>query len=335
MNKMIAANFHYIKKDFSTPYPSIFGRTPEQFRHQLESLASIGTFISQDEIKDHLVYGKRIPEKAFLITFDDGLKEQYELAVPILKQMGIPALFFVNTLPLKKPYILNVHKIHLIRSVRPTQELNALLKKTLATDRVTVSQEQLSNCAAATYRYDQKDQRELKYLLNFLLTVDQREKYTNDLFNQIFQNQEAAIHKDLYMTSEQIKHLHRDGMLGCHGHRHHPLGRLDAQSCIADVTISKTYLENLAGGKVYAFCYPYGTYDAVNGADTIVRNTGFLFAFTMERAVNDNYRLPFLFSRFDTNDLPGGKLFNQNPATLFDDLPFRKWMTPLIRKREL
>lgn len=327
MMKLIVINFHYIRKDFSSPYPSIFGRTPDQFQRQLEILSSLGTFISQDDIKAFLNHGKHLPEKAFLVTFDDGLKEQYDLAFPILKRMGIPAIFFPNTLPLEQPCVLNVHKSHLIRSVSPTGELIAFLKKATKKDGVIFSKEKLTAGAAATYRYDHHEQRELKYLLNFLLDFRQREKYINAIFNQLFENQEHTIHSQLYMTPKQIKSLSNEGMLGCHGRSHHPLGDLANQDQENEILTSKTYLKRLTRNTVDAFSYPYGSYDAVHGAEAAVKKAGFLFAFTMERAINDTSRFPFFLSRFDTNDLPGGKLFNQDPTSIFDALPSRTWGT--------
>ena len=37
-----------------------------------------------------------LPKHSFLISFDDGFKELYDIVVPILKQKGIPATFFIN-----------------------------------------------------------------------------------------------------------------------------------------------------------------------------------------------------------------------------------------------
>lgn len=44
---------------------------------------------------DDLLAG-RIPDRAALITFDDGLKNVFTNAVPIIKRHGLPAIIFVN-----------------------------------------------------------------------------------------------------------------------------------------------------------------------------------------------------------------------------------------------
>ncbi len=323
--KLIVVNFHYIRESFTAPYPSIFGRTPSEFRKQLELLSTLGKFISQEDIKDHFLLGKQLPSKSFLITFDDGLKEQYELALPILTEMGIPAIFFINTLPLAKPKILTVHKTHIIRSQRSSQKLMNYFKHRLKSENQIISENRLTEGAAITYRYDNKEDREVKYLLNFVLNFKQQEKYTNHIFNDIFPEQETQIHHQLYMNAEQIKILGQKGLIGCHGHRHRPLGNLSPGKQKDEILDSKILLENLIGKTIYTFSYPYGTQEAIKSVHHTLKDYDFLLAFTMERGINSDYSSPYLLSRFDTNDVPGGKLYLGNPQLIFDILPTKEW----------
>jgi len=55
------------------------------------------TPITIDELFDFLLYRKEIPEKAVVITFDDGWRGVYDIAYPILKKYGFPATLFVYT----------------------------------------------------------------------------------------------------------------------------------------------------------------------------------------------------------------------------------------------
>ena len=323
--KLIVVNFHYIRENFTTPYPSIFGRTPSEFRNQLELLSTLGKFISQEDIKDYFLQGKQLPSKSFLITFDDGLKEQYELALPILTQMGIPAIFFINSLPLTKSEILTVHKTHIIRSQRSPKKLMNFFKQKLKSENQIISEKRLSKGAAITYRYDNKENRELKYLLNFILSFKQQEKYTNYIFNDIFPEQETQIHDQLYMNAEQVRILGQKNLIGCHSHRHRPLGHLTPKKREKEIINSKLLLENLINKNIYSFSYPYGTQEAIESVHQNLKHYDFLFAFTMERGINSNYKFPYLLSRFDTNDVPGGKLYHGNPQLIFDILPEKKW----------
>ncbi len=111
---LIVSNYHYIREDFKTDFPSIYGFTPNQFRAQLEELGKAGSFISQEQLLNFR--DKKFDKNYILITFDDGLKDQYELAKPILDEMGIPSIFFIYTSNFSERKVSLVHKIHLVRS---------------------------------------------------------------------------------------------------------------------------------------------------------------------------------------------------------------------------
>ena len=77
----------------------------KQFDRQMQYLADNGyTTITPDELADSLDSGKKLPEKSILITLDDGYKDNYTCAFPILKKYSMKATIFlitdyVNTYP--------------------------------------------------------------------------------------------------------------------------------------------------------------------------------------------------------------------------------------------
>ncbi|PQP33293.1 hypothetical protein C6A37_13665, partial [Desulfobacteraceae bacterium SEEP-SAG9] len=44
-----------------------------------------------------LKFKKRIPKKAVAVTFDDGYRDNFEMAAPILDYFGIKATFYIAT----------------------------------------------------------------------------------------------------------------------------------------------------------------------------------------------------------------------------------------------
>jgi peptidoglycan/xylan/chitin deacetylase (PgdA/CDA1 family) len=69
---------------------------PENFKAQMQYLIDNKyTPITFLHLVEYLLYDKEIPEKPVVITFDDGLLNQYENAFPILKEFGFSATFFV------------------------------------------------------------------------------------------------------------------------------------------------------------------------------------------------------------------------------------------------
>src|SRR5436190_7668513 len=79
------------------PYdPDVADATPRQFRRRLELLAQIGTPISMPELL-HALDGGPLPPNPVMITFDDGYRSCHDVALPILRELGIPATFFIAT----------------------------------------------------------------------------------------------------------------------------------------------------------------------------------------------------------------------------------------------
>jgi len=162
---LVVSNCHYIRESFDSKYPSIFGLTPKQFEDQLIELSKHGTFISQSELLNFL--DKPFDKNYILITFDDGLSEQFELARPILKKLGIPFVFFINSMNYVEKKVSLVHKIHIVRSEISSEEIINFIKKDL---NIGLNKKEKS-LAKVNYNYDDEISANLKYLLNFKLNL--------------------------------------------------------------------------------------------------------------------------------------------------------------------
>ncbi|HEY5950570.1 MAG TPA: polysaccharide deacetylase family protein, partial [Kofleriaceae bacterium] len=90
--------YHHIADDDSAyPYdPGVADATPAQFRRQMETLARYGTPIGVDELI-RAVEGASLPKNPVMVTFDDGYRSCHDVALPILRAVGMRATFFVAT----------------------------------------------------------------------------------------------------------------------------------------------------------------------------------------------------------------------------------------------
>lgn len=315
---LIVSNYHYIRENFSAKYPGIFGLTPEQFRRQLEELSRHGEFISA---KDLLRYRDRPFESDhILITFDDGLKEQYELAKPILDEMGIPAMFFINTENFQEKKVSLVHKIHLLRSRLSSEEILEELKK----QEVETLTEKEKAIALFHYNYDVEQTAILKYLLNFKMSPPVQEAFISPLFDLLFEEQQVV--SELYFDTKMLLDLDNTNSLGSHSHSHVPLGKLPKEELLKELKNTQTFFREHFGRTTEIISYPYGSEEACRGISEKTENAGFKIGFTMERAANRNIQEgPLLLSRFDCNDLPLGKNDLFKGKNVFVNPPQRKW----------
>jgi peptidoglycan/xylan/chitin deacetylase (PgdA/CDA1 family) len=90
--------YHHIS-DHEPGYPfdpNVADATRAQFRRQLETLARYGTPIGVDELL-RAIEGGPLPKNPVMVTFDDGYKSCHDVALPILRQVGVPATFFIAT----------------------------------------------------------------------------------------------------------------------------------------------------------------------------------------------------------------------------------------------
>jgi len=72
--------------------------TPNEFDEQMSYLHDNGyTTISPDQLLDYIQYNEPLPENPILITFDDGYRDAYLEAYPILKKYNFTATIFLIT----------------------------------------------------------------------------------------------------------------------------------------------------------------------------------------------------------------------------------------------
>ncbi|HWP97353.1 MAG TPA: polysaccharide deacetylase family protein [Syntrophomonadaceae bacterium] len=82
------------------PYSSggLYRITPDEFDWQMQYLHDNGYHtISIDAVLDYFQQGQKLPEKPIVITLDDGYRDNYLYAFPILQKYGFTATLFVIT----------------------------------------------------------------------------------------------------------------------------------------------------------------------------------------------------------------------------------------------
>lgn len=77
--------------------------SPARFKEHIKMLADNGYHsILPDQLYDYLVYGKELPPKPIMFTFDDTDLDQFTVAYPTLKQYGFKGVYFIMTVAIGK-----------------------------------------------------------------------------------------------------------------------------------------------------------------------------------------------------------------------------------------
>jgi len=92
--------YHYISSPplGSDKYRIDLSVPPDHFEAQLQYLRDHGfTTVGLQDVYDLLSTGKPLPPKPIVLTFDDGYRDHYENAFPLLQKYGMTGTFFIVT----------------------------------------------------------------------------------------------------------------------------------------------------------------------------------------------------------------------------------------------
>ncbi|WP_299814809.1 polysaccharide deacetylase family protein [uncultured Roseibium sp.] len=242
--------------------------TPEFLRLAVERARANGyEIIALDEAIDLLKTGYGNKRYAVL-TFDDGYRDNLEIAYPVLKALEAPFTVFVASGLVDRST--ELWWIALERIIAENDEVvfsggaetGGVPCRTLAEKEACFAQ--LVN--HLTLEVGEFDQRKIIRALC--------DHYVVDL---------AALADELLMNWDEVRQLASDPLvtIGAHTHDHFALARLDADAARADVLKGVDRLEQEIGMRPKHFAYPYGYSQAVSLRDAdILREIGFASAVT-------------------------------------------------------
>ena len=184
--------------------------------------------------------GGRLPPAAVVVTFDDGYADNHRNALPVLKELGLPATFFIATAYLDGGCMFNDCVIEAARAapagdwdteVAPVSrvKLNSLA------DRLAVAGRLIG-----AVKYQPLESRNIR---------------ADGLLDRLGLTKPT----DLMMTPGQVRDLHSAGMtIGAHTYAHPILARLDAAESREEISRGREELQGMVGGEVDLFAYPNG-----------------------------------------------------------------------------
>ncbi len=181
-----------------------------------------------------------LPHRAVSITFDDGYKDNFKVALPILRLHNIPATFFIATDFLDGGRMWNDTIIETVRGCQNSMldlrdldlgiwPLGTLAEKRLAMD----------------------------WILSQTKYMSQSER--DSMVGKISERAVSDLPLDLMMTSRNVTDMHNAGMeIGAHTLSHPILTKVPDTLARKEIGKSKRSLEQLTGSSVETFAYPNG-----------------------------------------------------------------------------
>ena len=312
--------YHYVRDLKNSRYPNIKGLDIEKFKKQIKFFKENYNFVRIEDLIEYYKNPKEkeLPEKAILLTFDDGYKDHYTYVLPVLLENNIQGSFYIPTKCFQDKKVLDVNKIHFIlescigEEEKILKEIEEYLEKN-KDSRILLSYDDYFKEYAIDSRFDKKEVIFIKRMLQVVLPEDYRKKLVDILFKKYVCTigdkiiSERAFWEELYLTPEQIRMMEKLGMhIGFHSHDHVWLSSLSKEEQEFQIKSSINYFKEIGiKTEKMTLSYPYGGYN--EESVELIKKYEIPLAFTTKVAITDlnkdeNYALP----RLDTNDFYQG-----------------------------
>jgi peptidoglycan/xylan/chitin deacetylase (PgdA/CDA1 family) len=252
---------------------------------QFRTLRQFFQVLPLDEAADMLAQGQ-LPPRATCITFDDGYRDNHDVALPLLKKHGLSATFYVTSGYLNGGVIFHDALIETIRHA-PTGVLDLGVEGVPA---LAIS-DMASRVNAASRLMGS-----IKYLPPLL-----RQALSDRLLDQLGHRAPRL----LMMSDEQVRSLSRQGMgVGGHTSHHVILSKLSHEAAKQEIRSNRDALSSIIDKPLTSFAYPNGKPGADYGPSHVdmVREAGFRNAVSTHCAVGTRNASLHELPRFVLNE---------------------------------
>lgn len=243
----------------------------DAFRQQMQWLAANCRVLPMSEALAELTTGGPFAKPLVAVTFDDGYKDNYTLAAPLLEEYGLRGTFFVTS-----GFVTGNHPLWYDRAAMAWQLVsddNRL--HLLEVLRRAGGKEQVGNGA---------DQEMPVWMAELKLAAPaERMKLVAKAESLVARPPDLS--RFLPMEAEQVAALYRQGHeIASHSVSHPILPQLDDKALAEELKNSAQQISAWTGAQVKGFCYPNGDYDP--RVEQAVIQAGYHYACTVEDGLN-------------------------------------------------
>ncbi|MCB0262812.1 MAG: polysaccharide deacetylase family protein [Calditrichaeota bacterium] len=229
----------------------------------------------------------------FLITFDDGFRNNYRYAVPILQKYGIEGCFFISTgLIGTRDFLWTEEVTRLLNNTKQKELMlgwadKLVLPLVTTTDRANASQIIRKKLKLAPKAERDEAMACLRSQLSDVpadMLPDEEERY-------------------LFMTWDEVKGMVKAGQhIGAHTHTHSMLSTLSESESWEELKLSKELLEKATAQECFTMSYPNGESDNFSELHkTQLKKLGYKCAFSQIPLFNNGQTDRFALHRFNVS----------------------------------
>ncbi len=276
---LVIFNYHRIREQASLEHhpfdEGVFGPTAKEFRDHMKWLKGHCDMISEQDLLDHVQGKINLPRSSVMITFDDGYRDNLEIALPILNEFNIPAIFFIPTQAIEE------------REVGWWDKIAYVLKKS-----------EKKNFVLRDRPFDLQlgKKHAIRELQEWMRTHSA--KSTVSLLKELSEacgvDLPTSFHCDSeIMTWDQIREAQKKGItIGSHTHSHRVLSTLTLAEQFEEFHVSKKILEAKLKTPVRSVAYPVGGHDDWHlETGEIAERCGYQLGFSFQTGANRLHRV--------------------------------------------
>lgn len=297
--------YHYVR-DFSTSrFPRIKGLDKAAFIGQLDYIGRHYVPVTVEEVVAAWRGEADLPPRAALLTFDDGLIDHYEVAMPLLAERRWQGSFFPIAEVVALGKVSAVHKIHhVLAAVEDPVRIYAELIEMLGARGGEALAELKQRFLVGNTVGDPPEVNFVKRVLQKGLPEAERAVLVDTLFQRHVTGDEAGFAQELYMGTAELRALLAAGMrLGNHGLTHRWLADLSPSEVRHEIREANRFLLGLGvPGDMLTISYPYGNTNGMVQAIAAEEGCVLGVSTRFDLASPDDSILAL--PRLDTNHLP-------------------------------
>ena len=284
--------YHRILPPLGPSYPfsqGVFSATPDEFARELKYLREHLDVISIPQLLEGLREPSLLPPRPAVITFDDGYVDNYTYVLPLLREAGLPACFFVCT------GLIGTRKIPWYEAWVCCLKLSAARQIESPFGGGDPPYDLSRSARDCSFRRFQRHIRRVPW--------NKMEDCLARLRELTSVNPDDHLTEPMFMSWNQVRGLTTAGMeVGGHTRTHPILSRIEDAATLSDeVTGCYRDLTRALGRPPLAFAYPWGHTEAMSlAADAQIERAGFRLSFSFmhgfARRARTTVRLPRIHS---------------------------------------